>query len=345
MGQLRVCLVGFGWFGRIHLDAWRQVPEVQIVAVCDADEQAFSTDLIHAQDAFHETAEGAQEASFDRLERYSDLGEMLREAAPDLVDICVPEASHAEVARAVLSAGISVVVEKPFTTSAADARSLAMQARSAGLRIFVGNVLRFDPRYVHAIEDLGLRRSPPRYMSLQRHFQRSALDIYGRVHPFFGACIHDIDIALWTHSAKPARVLGKVVQGSDGAACTAAIAALEWAGGATAVIQNAWLLSPSAPAGFAFESSFFADASTVTIRSQPAVEVNGADGSRWPEFFFWPSINGVRGGAIVEELRHFASCEQERRESERIPVEQACWGIEVAERLVQSARDGAWVDV
>jgi predicted dehydrogenase len=338
-------MVGLGWFGRVHLDAWRQVPQAQIVAVCDVDEQAFSTNIIHAQDAFHETAEGAHGTSLDGVERYSDLGRMLREAAPDLVDICVPESAHAEVARAVLSAGVSVVVEKPFTTSAADARSLALQAQSAGLRIFVGNVLRFDPRYVHAVEDLGLRRSPPRHISLQRHFQRSALDVYGRVHPFFGACIHDIDIALWTHGAKPARVLGKVVRGLDGVTCNAAIATLEWADGATAVIQNAWLLPPSAPAGFSFESSFFADASTVTIRSQPVVEVIGPDASRWPEFFFWPSINGVRGGAIVEELGHFASCEQDRRASDRIPVEQACWGIEVAERLVQSACDNAWVDV
>ncbi len=62
----------------------------------------------------------------------------------DLVVVCTPNRSHAPLARAALEAGLPVVVDKPFATSAAAARELAALARSRGLLLTVFQSRRWD---------------------------------------------------------------------------------------------------------------------------------------------------------------------------------------------------------
>ncbi len=70
----------------------------------------------------------------------------------DLVDLCVPNDSHAPMAIQALQAGKHVLVEKPIalTTSAADA--MVEAARAAGKLLMVGHVLPFFPEFAFALE-------------------------------------------------------------------------------------------------------------------------------------------------------------------------------------------------
>jgi len=344
MSVLRVGIVGFGWFGHIHLDAWRQVGDVEVSAICDADQRAVQPKLAFAQDGFH-VQQGEAARELGDVPFFSNLEAFLADAPCDLIDIVVPEALHADVAAAALEAGKSVIVEKPFTTCAEDARRLLELSEIHDRRVFPANILRFDSRYLHAIGDLLRDQAPPRHISCQRHFQRSALEVYGRVHPFFGACVHDIDLAIWAHGSPPRRAFASVTRSGEDARIEAVAGILKWEDGSTAVIQNAWLVGAGASGGFLFDSTFFGQAQTLTIRNQPIVEVIGDKAVTWPELFFWPTIADRRGGALVEELRHFAECERRGKPSDRVPLDQACWGISAADALVASAECSAWVDV
>ncbi|MBT1002262.1 Gfo/Idh/MocA family oxidoreductase [Paenarthrobacter sp. DKR-5] len=63
----------------------------------------------------------------------------------DVVHICTPNASHADLARKAISEGKAVVCEKPLATTAADARDLTEMAERAGTVAAVPFVYRFYP--------------------------------------------------------------------------------------------------------------------------------------------------------------------------------------------------------
>ena len=103
--ELRVGLVGCGFMGRAHSNAHRRVGnffnlEYQPVlkAICDFNEQKAK-------------AHGAQ-WGFESVE--TDYQKMLARDDIDLVDICLPNNLHAEVAIAAAKAGKMILCEKPL---------------------------------------------------------------------------------------------------------------------------------------------------------------------------------------------------------------------------------------
>lgn len=75
---------------------------------------------------------------------YASLAELL-EARPDVVHICTPNDTHVEYARAVVGAGLHMVVEKPIATDLAGARGLAAAIQKAGTVATVPYVYRYHP--------------------------------------------------------------------------------------------------------------------------------------------------------------------------------------------------------
>lgn len=73
-----------------------------------------------------------------------DIDELLAGDA-DIVHICTPNATHAELAGRAIAAGKHVICEKPLATSLADARSLADAAAEAGVVAAVPFVYRYHP--------------------------------------------------------------------------------------------------------------------------------------------------------------------------------------------------------
>jgi len=125
-----VGLIGCGFVTRDrHLPALKRVPQLRVVAVADSDPVA-------ARDV----------AERWRVERcYTDAQQLLADAAVEAVAICVPAASHVELALAALQAGKHVLVEKPLALSLGDADRLIEQAQSASGRVLMGFNLRWHP--------------------------------------------------------------------------------------------------------------------------------------------------------------------------------------------------------
>lgn len=342
---LKVCIVGLGWFGRLHLDAWAAIENIEIVALCDRSSDAFQHDTDHQQDSFHRNPGQTRKTSTTSIPSFTEITVALQEVRCDIVVVTTPEASHAAIVRVALEAGCHVVVEKPFTTNPTEAVELTQLAQANSLHLFIGNILRWDDRYVHLLNDRQFDKSSLRYMSLTRNFQQSALEVYGRIHPFFGACIHDIDLAIWAKGRRPDRVLGSIARSREHHRIICATGLLEWNDGSQATLQNNWLLHKTTPAGFTFESQFFLEEQTLKVHSQPTVSIENSRESIWPDLFFWPTINGQRSGALVRELLHFVDCIKSNRASERMPLEDACWGIETADALIRSSECRTWIDL
>lgn len=129
MKHLRIGLVGFGFMGKTHLWAVRNLPffyrtgegglpfTAEVVAVCASTP---------------ESGERAA-AAYGIPRAYGTAEELLRDPAVDVIDICTPNPLHFEVARAAIRAGKHVLCEKPLTVTAAEAAELARLAEESGL--------------------------------------------------------------------------------------------------------------------------------------------------------------------------------------------------------------------
>lgn len=315
---VRVGVVGLGWFGRTHLDAWASVRGATVVGVCDRDPDALRGDINHAQQDFHSDAGGGQvSTTAPAVAQHASLDALL-DSGIDLLDVVVTEDQHEACVRTALEAGVDVVVEKPLALDATAATELIRTADRLGRHIYVGQVLRFDPRHV-ALAEL-VRGSELRHLSLTRNFQTSAHGVYGRTHPVLNAAVHDIDLAVWLVGRAPDRVAAYASHFLERIHPDVVDLVLEWEGGVRAVVQNSWHLPPTCPFGFTFDCTVQAVDGTYIVRSEPVVQAWSAEGVTSPELFFWPRYAGARRGALVEQLQHFADCAAGHRPSHRVPL-------------------------
>lgn len=135
---LRVAFVGAGRMARQHLHALRRVKTPHLVV------------------GVHDAHPGAARAlgALAGVPAYDSLTDLLREARPQVVQVCTPPGAHFGPARAALEAGAHVYVEKPFVETAADAAALLVLARDRRKLVCAGHQLLRDPSFtrlmVHA---------------------------------------------------------------------------------------------------------------------------------------------------------------------------------------------------
>ena len=113
---MKAALVGAGQIARQHLACLRQIPGVEVAAVCDLSP------------AVAESA--AERAGVPRW--FTDYGSMLDQVRPDVVHVTTPPTSHFRLALQALDAGAHVLVEKPAATSLDELERLVGRARETG---------------------------------------------------------------------------------------------------------------------------------------------------------------------------------------------------------------------
>jgi len=143
--MITVAVLGTGNISQVHIDGFlKHGNEARIVALCDivpAKAQA-------AKDRFGLTG-ATVHAHVDELVERDDI---------DLVAVCTPPDTHAELSIALLDAGKHVLVEKPMAPGLADCDAMIAAARRAGrvLSVVSQNRWRDDVAQVKAVVDSGL---------------------------------------------------------------------------------------------------------------------------------------------------------------------------------------------
>ena len=137
--DLGVGLVGYAFMGAAHSHAWRTAPHFfdlplhpRLRALCGRDQAR--------------VAEAAQRLGWESTE--TDWTRLLARSDIDLIDVCTPGDTHAEIAIAALRAGKHVLCEKPLANSVAEAQAMADAADLAaanGVRAMVGFTYRRVP--------------------------------------------------------------------------------------------------------------------------------------------------------------------------------------------------------
>jgi predicted dehydrogenase len=136
---LGVGLIGYAFMGAAHSQAWRTAPHF-----FDLPLRPRLTVLAgRNQDAVTDAAERLGWASTE-----TDWRRVIQRDDVDLVDVCTPGDTHAEIAIAALEAGKHVLCEKPLANTVAEAEAMAEAAEKAaarGVRSMVGFTYRRVP--------------------------------------------------------------------------------------------------------------------------------------------------------------------------------------------------------
>jgi UDP-N-acetylglucosamine 3-dehydrogenase len=135
----RVAILGAGKLGRTHARHWATIPEAQVVAILDTH-----------RDIAQDVGVGAG---------YDDLGALLRETQPDIIDICTPTPSHRAYVAQAAAAGAAIFVEKPLARTLEDCDTIVRAVEQAGVPLMAGHVVRYFPAYRAAkriVEDGGV---------------------------------------------------------------------------------------------------------------------------------------------------------------------------------------------
>jgi predicted dehydrogenase len=130
MSQLRIGMVGYAFMGSAHSQAWRTV------------NRAFDLPLQATMVAVAGRQPDMVRAAAHRLgwaEAVTDWRELVARDDIDLIDVCAPGDTHAEIAIAALRAGKHVLCEKPLANSVAEAEAMTAAASAApGQRAMCG---------------------------------------------------------------------------------------------------------------------------------------------------------------------------------------------------------------
>src|ERR1700761_2483741 len=169
MQKIRAAVIGVGYLDRFHAQKYAQAANCELVAVADSRQQA--RDQVGGELAVRAVA---------------DYRELLGEV--DAVSVVTQTPAHFEIARDFLEAGAHVLVEKPITETAAEARELIELAARQKRVLQVGHLERFNAAILAAEPYL----TSPNFVECHRlaPYRERGTD----VNVVLDLMIHDIDI-------------------------------------------------------------------------------------------------------------------------------------------------------
>lgn len=164
-------VIGTGYLGRLHARILTEMPEANVAGFVEPSDEIAK-----------EVAESL------KIRRFESVAALAREI--DCAVVATPTTTHAAVTTELLEAGCDVLVEKPITAGADEARALIDLAAKRGRILQVGHVERYNPAIVAVANLVGHSR----YIEVERLgvFVPRSLD----VDVLLDLMIHDLNLVL-----------------------------------------------------------------------------------------------------------------------------------------------------
>jgi predicted dehydrogenase len=125
--MINIGVVGYGYWGPNVARNFHSTPGVKLTAVSDISEKRL----------------GMAQAHYPFIKGMKDPLELIRSTDVDAVAIVTPVFSHYKMAKEALLAGKHIFIEKPFTSTSAQAKELIELAAKKGLKIMVDHTFLF----------------------------------------------------------------------------------------------------------------------------------------------------------------------------------------------------------
>ena len=128
--KYRVAIVGCGGISNAHGNAWRNLPEIEIVGACD--------------EKFESLARFATE--YEVQNTYNDLRQMLEKQQPDVLVIATWPSSHLKNVLEAVRCGVKgILVEKPIAVNATQLEQMIQVTERAGILLMEAFMYRHHP--------------------------------------------------------------------------------------------------------------------------------------------------------------------------------------------------------
>ena len=169
MKKLRCAVVGTGYLGKFHAEKYANIDHVELVAICD-----LMPEIAHAI------------ADKNNTKAITDYRELIGQV--DAVSIVTPTFTHFQIAKFFIEHGVHVLLEKPITTTVAEADTLIRLAKEKHVLLQIGHLERFNSILKSVEKDI----KDPKFIESTRlaTFNPRGTD----VNVMLDLMIHDIDL-------------------------------------------------------------------------------------------------------------------------------------------------------
>ena len=310
MDKLRFGVIGLGIMGQQYVKIYSGLATTEVTAVADLNDQR------------------AEEigARYGVERRYTDYRRMLEEAPLDAVVVATPDFAHFEPAKAVLESGRHLAVEKPMTTSVAEADALLRLTRTSGRRVQVNYNHRWLGPYHHGKQailagEIGAPLAAYARKNDTIFVPTEYLPWAAQSTPAWFLSAHDLDLIRWYFGAEPveARAWGcrevLVKRGVD--TYDLIQAQVKFSSGAIATVESAWIYPNTFPTLVdSFVEVIGSQGHIHFDRKRESIEVSSPKGFTYPKNFLNSEIFGRARGAFPACLEDFARAILEDRDPE-----------------------------
>lgn len=329
MEKVRFGVIGTGWMGQLHAEVLHQLRTTELVAIAEVNDER-----------------RREMGERYGIRTYSNYRELLADPEIDAVSICVRDLDHRAPSEAAAQAGKHIFLEKPIAASVDDAEAIIAAARSAGVKLMVGHLLRFDPKYRQlrdavAEGDLGeiihlyARRNSPRTEGPARYGGELPLALH--------VTVHDLDIILWMmRPHKPVSVYAESVEKLLAHVGTedTVFALIRFDNGAVAALESSWVLPAGSPTKLDYQLEVIGTSgagylsggySGLAFVSNTAVD--------FPDTFHQPVVGDQRMGDLRAELEAFADAVLSGKD---VPIDpqDSVEAVRLALAIIESAKSG-----
>ena len=311
---LRVAVIGGGIFGREHVAVYAGMPSVQLVAIVEPDEKRR---LDWQEDPL---AKGARV--------FSSVTAMLAETTLDAASIVTPSHIRLQITSELMSAGVDVLVEKPFADSPEDAFKIASLAASLGRICLPGHLLRFSKAH----KNLKAVITQSTFGSVvgvkfSRNRSRALTSLYPDIHPALLLGVHDFDLAIWFTAQSVSEVSALEHRNTQGKV-DYFVAQCKHDRGAISTIQVSCLLSGN--------DSALVDDSVRVFGTSGTALLNSSSIENEPTHFGF----GIQNLPLVAELEYFLDCVTNGKPSAACSPQEGTHVVEIAQAVIHSASNG-----
>ncbi|MBP1988751.1 Gfo/Idh/MocA family protein [Paenibacillus eucommiae] len=326
MEKVRVGIIGLGRWGECHLEAFSSLPQAEVVAVCDMNQERLDN-------------AGKKYGVKNLYLQYEDL---IKRDDIDLVSVVTFEKNHLEPTLLALKSGKHVLVEKPITTRLDEARQMQAAAQESGRYVLPAHLLRFDPRYAEIYQAIHSNRvGKPVSMHMKRAREKFLFATFQRTHTVYELTIHDLDLAIWYAGSrvKSVKAYGKSLTGAP--APEVLWACLEFESGAVAILHSNWMTPDEAGIEIADSIEVIGELGTASFEtSHSGLQIWNKSGRNSPDTHIHFQLFGQTVGSLREQFMYICRCLTSGETPEQISFTDAVHGVEVADAIVKSCETG-----
>ncbi|MDP8217198.1 MAG: Gfo/Idh/MocA family oxidoreductase [Candidatus Theseobacter exili] len=331
--MIKIGIVGTGFIGRVHAEAYKRIKNARLVAVVD-----------------EEVEKGKEFAEKFGVSSYTNIEDLFNAEDINAVDICTPTYSHLKVVEKVANAGKNILCEKPIALTLEDADKMIDVVKKNNVNAMVGHVLRFWPEYVKVKEMIDNKELGEPWHAYCERLAVSpdwrSFDDWGLKEELSGGVsmdlqIHDLDYLIWLFGMpKLVKSQGYYNKAIGGLAHVGT--GLEFENNVSGLSEAGWAFQGAFP--FTMVLRIVCENGTIdwTFRAGKNIEERGKEFSltvyKSDGTVYLPEVN--KEDPYYLELKYFVDCLEEGRKIENATLVDGRNALLVTLLTMKSAKEG-----